>query len=358
MITNESFTKEWIESFRQQEEYRKIDPALLEKMIHALALVEKLAQHDFEFIFKGGTSLILLLKKPFRFSVDVDIITPVEKSELEKVLNEVIENSHFTSWSIDERSNDTNIPKEHYICEFESVFNQASNNILLDVVFDDIPHSETVMAPISSPWLKTEEPVQKVGIPTVEAILGDKLTAFAPNTIGVPYKINKDIEIIKQLFDINSLLDQTNNIETIKKTYDAVAEQQFKYLKKELTPDSVLKDTIDTALILAKRNNNKGEDLEKFQELQGGITKFNNFLMSGNFRIEKAQSASARAAYLASKLQANDYSKLKVYEPDADLANYEIKNQAFGFLNRFKKTNREAFFYWYQYLSKKGQLEG
>ncbi len=100
MITNESFTKEWIESFRQQEEYRKIDPALLEKMIHALALVEKLAQHDFEFIFKGGTSLILLLKKPFRFSVDVDIITPVEKSELEKVLNEVIENSHFTSWSI------------------------------------------------------------------------------------------------------------------------------------------------------------------------------------------------------------------------------------------------------------------
>ena len=84
MITNESFTKEWIESFRQQEEYRKIDPALLEKMIHALALVEKLAQHDFEFIFKGGTSLILLLKKPFRFSVDVDIITPVEKSELER----------------------------------------------------------------------------------------------------------------------------------------------------------------------------------------------------------------------------------------------------------------------------------
>ncbi len=40
MITNESFTKGWIVSFRQQKEYRKIDPALLEKIIHALALIE------------------------------------------------------------------------------------------------------------------------------------------------------------------------------------------------------------------------------------------------------------------------------------------------------------------------------
>lgn len=357
MITNKSFTKEWIESFRQQKEYRKIDPALLEKMIHALALVEKLTQHDFEFIFKGGTSLILLLKKPFRFSVDVDITTPVGKSELEKVLNEVIENSHFTSWSIDERENDTDIPKAHYIFEFKSVFNKASNNILLDVIFDDIPYSSTVMTPINSAWLKTEEPVQKVRTPTVDAILGDKLTAFAPNTIGVPYKSNKDIEIIKQLFDIYSLLDKVSDIETIKKTYDSVSEKQFKYLKKELSQDSVLQDTINTALILAKRNNNKGEDLEKFQELQGGIIKFNNFLMSGNFRIEKAQSASARAAYLASKLQTQDYSKLRIYKSDTDIADLEINNQDFSFLNRFKKTNRETFFYWCQCLSIKGQLE-
>jgi hypothetical protein len=226
----------------------------------------------------------------------------------------------------------------------------------LDVIFDEIPHSESIKLPINSPWLSTEEPIQNVRIPTSEAILGDKLTAFAPNTIGIPYKSNKDIEIIKQLFDINTLLDQAENIKTIKITYDAVAEKQFKYLKKNLSTESVLKDTMDTALILAKRNSNKGEDLEKFQELQRGITKFNNFLLSGNFRIEKAQSASARAAYLASRIQKNDYSALEVYDPTIDLANFEIKNKVFGFINRFRKTNREAFFYWYQYLFTKGQL--
>lgn len=357
MISNESFTKERIESFREKKEYRRISPPVLEKMIHALALVEKLSEHDFEFIFKGGTCLILLLNNHSRFSIDVDITTPVKKSLLEKIFNEVIENSHFISWSEDEREYKTKIPKVHYMFEFESVFNQAPSYILLDIILDDIPHTETVLAPIDNPWLTIEEPVQKVGIPSVEAILGDKLATFAPNTIGIPYKINKDLQIIKQLFDINSLLDQATDVKTVKETYDAVVKKQFKYLEKELTPDAVLTDTIDTAIILAKWNNNKGEDLEKYEELQGGINKLNSFLMSGNFHIEKAQSASARAAYLASKLQTNDYSELKTYNPDDDLTNLAIKHKTYGFLNRFKKTNKEAFFYWYHCLLVKGQLE-
>ena len=357
MIVNETFTKEWIGSFREQEQYKKIDPALLEKMIHALALAEKLALQEFELIFKGGTCLILLVSEPSRFSVDIDITTPIKKSELYKILDKVISESHFTSWTIDERENITVIPKEHYVFEFESVFNKASNNILLDVIFDDIPHSKTTNVSIHSPWLKTEDPIRTVRVPTIEALLGDKLTAFAPNTIGVPYGINKDIEIIKQLYDVNCLLDQSTDIETIKKTYDAVADKQFKYLNLNETTDSVLQDTIDTALILAKRDKNKGEDSEKYQELLRGITKFNNYLISGNFRIEQAQAASARAAYLAGKLQVNDYSELAVFKPGTDLSNFEIKNQEFNFLNRFKKTNQEAFLYWYQYLSMKGLLE-
>ena len=216
---------------------------------------------------------------------------------------------------------------------------------------------KTIYVSITSPWLKTEDPLQRVRVPTIEALLGDKLTAFAPNTIGVPYGVNKEIEVIKQLYDINCLLDQSTDIETIKNTYDAIADQQFNYLKLRTTTDSVLQDTIDTALILAKRDKNKGEDFEKYQELLRGITKFNNFLITGNFRIEQAQVASARAAFLAGKLQHSDHSEMVVFKPGTDLSNLEIKNQEFNFLNRFKKTNHEAFFYWYQYLSLKGLLE-
>ena len=47
MILNETFSKEWIESVRDHKQYERIDPALLEKMIHALALVENLALQEF-----------------------------------------------------------------------------------------------------------------------------------------------------------------------------------------------------------------------------------------------------------------------------------------------------------------------
>lgn len=40
MITQESLSKGWILSFRDR--YKKLDPGLLDKMIHALSLVEAL----------------------------------------------------------------------------------------------------------------------------------------------------------------------------------------------------------------------------------------------------------------------------------------------------------------------------
>ncbi len=54
MVSNESFTRVWLESFINPKAKKKIQPDLLEKMIHALALLDKLAQLDIEYIFKGG----------------------------------------------------------------------------------------------------------------------------------------------------------------------------------------------------------------------------------------------------------------------------------------------------------------
>ncbi len=51
-----------------------------------------------------------------------------------------------------------------------------------------------------------------VNVPGKADMLGDKLTAFAPNTTGIRhFKGDKDcsMEIIKQLFDIASLFDVT-----------------------------------------------------------------------------------------------------------------------------------------------------
>lgn len=73
MILPGSFSRDWIERFRQVKEFSKINPPVLEKMIHALALLETLKLAGMNFIFKGGSSLILLLEKTRRFSVDMKL---------------------------------------------------------------------------------------------------------------------------------------------------------------------------------------------------------------------------------------------------------------------------------------------
>ena len=357
MINDESYTKEWIDTFINPRAKKKIQPDLLEKMIHALALLENLAQNNVDYIFKGGTCITLLLESANRFSIDVDITTTTVKKDLEKVLDKIIETSHFISWTPDERENPLAIPKAHYLFEFDSVYNKNSNNILLDVVFDEIPHTATKQVLIDNKWINTDEPIIEANVPSIDSVMGDKLTAFAPNTTGIPYQKDKNTEIIKQLYDINFLLSYVENLQIIKTTFDAVSEKQFEYQKKDLTQKDVLDDIFQTALIIARRDNNTGEDKIKFEELFEGIRNFNPFLIEGFFRIEQAQAASASVAYLASKLQNEDYSELKVYSSEIDIKELEIKNMRYHFLNRFKRTNTEAFYYWYQCLSIRGILE-
>ena len=80
MITPETFTEEHIRNIQQS---TKRDPALIERTIFALGLLEALARSELTFIFKGGTSLLLLLGKILRLSVDVDLILEVAKPNID-----------------------------------------------------------------------------------------------------------------------------------------------------------------------------------------------------------------------------------------------------------------------------------
>ena len=66
MIRNECFRRDWIEAKRN--ELGVVDAVLLEKCIHALQLLGMLATTGLDFVFKGGTSMILLLKRIRRLS--------------------------------------------------------------------------------------------------------------------------------------------------------------------------------------------------------------------------------------------------------------------------------------------------
>ena len=69
MLTKENFSLEHITNLR---EGSKRDPGLIERVLFAFGLLEALRKVELPFVFKGGTSLLLILDKPMRLSTDYD----------------------------------------------------------------------------------------------------------------------------------------------------------------------------------------------------------------------------------------------------------------------------------------------
>ena len=72
MILNTTFTSEHLHDLHSQYS-RKVDIHILERTVFAFGLLEALARTGLPFIFKGGTSLILLFGTLKRLSTDIDI---------------------------------------------------------------------------------------------------------------------------------------------------------------------------------------------------------------------------------------------------------------------------------------------
>lgn len=349
------FTEEWLQSFKRQAEHKRIDVIILEKMIFALHLLEQLKQNGLKFTFKGGTSLVLLLDEVNRFSIDIDIISNTNRPELEAILTNVINTSRFVKYKLnDNRSYQPGVPKAHYTFFYESSIKGAyTGSILLDILIDDSLYPETIEKEIKAKWIVTEAETL-VPMPTIDAITGDKLTAFAPNTIGIPYLKHGQtatMEICKQLYDLSKLFERISIFEIVARSFTLFAKKEIEYRKDvqpDLTLEQVLLDTITTCLIITKREKCNAEEKAKFHLIQKGILAFGTgYLMTGNFRIDDAVAASARVAYIASKILKNDLSPIDYYQSN-NLNALTIDDPDWNFLNRLKKQpDKSSFYYWY-----------
>lgn len=65
------FTEKWLNSKSRE---LSENPDLIEKTLHAFALLGYLVQLESNFLFKGGTSLLLHVPKIKRLSIDIDIV--------------------------------------------------------------------------------------------------------------------------------------------------------------------------------------------------------------------------------------------------------------------------------------------
>jgi len=342
MIDKKTYTIQWITDLRNKLG-KRIDPKLVEKVIYALTLLEQLQLNNLSFVFKGGTALLLATETPKRFSIDIDIITEEPEHKIKEVLEKISQLEMFIRWEDDNKRKHTpDAPIGHFKMFYKSVVDGNEEPILLDLLYTPNPYPETKEYPINHNWLVTSGNDTMVVLPTFEAILGDKLTAFAPKTTGILYSKNRPAEIIKQLYDIGFLFDQITDLNVVKESYSKVVQEELGYRKLNMDAKEVLEDTWQACYTLAERDT-KSDD---FKHLQLGIKNFTNFIID-RFSIEEAITASAKVAYLTSILN-KENQEIERFKTPLEIKDWMIEDPSYNKLNKLKKTNPEAFFYWYK----------
>ena len=343
MIDNKSHTIEWITDLKNKLG-RRIDPKLIEKVIYALTFLEQLKIEGLDFIFKGGTALLLASEFPKRFSIDIDIITQEPEEKIKKILETISQSAMYIRWEDDnDRKHSPDAPLGHFKMFYKSAVDGHEEPILLDLLYTSNPYPETKNYPIRHGWLINSGDDTLVELPTFEAILGDKLTAFAPKTTGILYSKNRPVEIIKQLYDIGFLFDQITETEVVKDSYNRVVKEEIGFRKLNISAKDVLSDTWQACYILVERDQKSDE----FRHLQLGIKNFTNFTID-RFSIEEAITAAAKVAYLTSLLNNIGNQKIEKFKNPFQIKDWLIEDKNHNKLNKLKKTNPEAFFYWYK----------
>ena len=349
MINQSKITSEWIS--KVSEENNNADKILIEKVIRALLLVEGLVKQKIEFTFKGGTALMLLFDSPKRLSIDIDIIMPKEYDELDSSLENLVKEQGFTRKELQERISTPRLRKSHYKFFYTPLYKTSSEEeyVLLDILFEKNNYQNIIQRPIDSKFVQITDNPLLVNVPSSEDILGDKLTAFAPYTTGIPYSKSgqsMSMEIIKQLYDIGNLFNKAKNLEVIKSTFSSFANTELIYRgKEELKVENVTDDIFETALVIASRGTI--DEKKDFEQLQSGIRRVKSFIFSENFNIDKAIIAASKAAYLAMLIKYNS-DTIEKYSDPLEISDWLLKNPPINKLNKLKKSNPEAFFYWYK----------
>lgn len=347
MVDQSRITREWINDVAGM---HKADPLLTEKVIRALLLLEGLVKQDLPFVFKGGTALMLHFDSAKRLSIDIDIILSDKKVDMDEILTAIVEQQSFTRFELQSRSARSDIEKAHYKLFYKPVRDTGGEEeyVLLDILFEKVYYTELTKLPVQSSFVPQDGDPVMVDIPSKDDLLGDKLTAFAPNTTGIPYFKGEDsmsMEIIKQLYDIGTLFDEVDDLQVVMKTFKKFAVAELAYRdKSELKPEDILNDIYQTSLSICTR----GKDGEaNFEELKNGISRIRSFVFSEKYHLEKAISHATKAAYMATLLQ-KGVAEIERFESDTDMKDWEIKQPMNTRVNKLKKSDPEAFFYWYK----------
>lgn len=336
MISNDVYHAEYVHAL--QERYRK-DPSLLERVLFAFGLLEALSRVGLPFIFKGGTALMLILDRPLRLSTDIDILC-APGTDVDHYIAEASQIFPFQAVEEDRRVGRNNIEKRHFKFIYHSPLRDDEFYILLDIVFAENPYLATRQLEIRNELLLTEGSPVTVSVPSTECILGDKLTAFAPHTTGVPFGVDKELEIIKQLFDVATLSEHIRDYSDLAATYDRSVASEIGYRDINVTREDVLRDTIRACVCII----GKGMyDPDEFPLFVKGIRSIGGHILSMRYNAQLAAEQASRVMYLAACLLTGN-AFILIDEPERYLK-ANISRTPYKRLSYMRAQNTAAFAY-------------
>ncbi|MCD8053922.1 MAG: nucleotidyl transferase AbiEii/AbiGii toxin family protein [Lachnospiraceae bacterium] len=339
MIKKESFD---ILHIKELSEGKRCDPILLERSIYAFGLLESLLRVNMPFIFKGGTSLMVLLEHPRRLSTDVDIIME-PGTDIDGYLELASEIFPFKRQEEQIRVGKNNVVKRHFKFYYDSPVENREFYILLDVLFEGNHYRSFVEKEIKNDLLITEEPYFKSIVPSVNCILGDKMTAFAPHTTGIPFGADKEMEIIKQLFDVISLAEVCDNFQDVYDSYMGTVESEIAYRGNQCSAEECLRDTIETAACIVSRGSTNQEE---YRLLSKGIKSVRSHIYGEKFSGELAACGACLIMYLAACILKNEPFQ-RITEPERYIDSPMAKSK-YSKLSYIKKLKLESYGYLFE----------
>lgn len=336
MIQPISFAEEHI---RDLQKASKCDPVLLERAVYAFGLLEALARVGMPFIFKGGTCLMLLMEHPRRLSTDIDIIV-APGTDLDAFIQEASRIFPFQSVEEQKRIGKNKIEKRHFKFTYDSPTSHRPLYILLDVLFEENHYSELISKEIKTELLLTEPEYLTIPIPSANCILADKLTAFAPHTTGIHLNEGKDMEVMKQFYDVTSLLDIFTDLDHVRHTYEKIAKAEAAYRGLEITTKDCLQDTFDAALCIAARGKYLAEEYAVYVK---GTRELRGHIYAENYTSEIAAIRAPKVMYLATCLMSGaEYIQV---DGDTGASGKSLHSEKLKPLNYLRKVSPEAYAY-------------
>jgi len=367
------FKQKFIQS--QLDARRGLQRELYERSLNGFEYLAQLRGEGLDPIFKGGSAVQVLLPETIqRLSIDIDLAVDETKPEILKILERINKKFDNKFYNFEESSREHPDFFQIYFIDVPSFFTDTHSKLELDFLFHK-PNYQIQEIQLKSFLYESDIDVK---IPTIDSLIGDKLTVLAPETIGKP--LNRPLQYSKQLYDLSTLLERSTDFQAIYEAYLDV----FEFEKKtrgldKTTPIETLEDLVNIcklySLTVYRPNWIINNDvIEKITFLKQGIRSLDPYTsVNLKFTFPKARREASKIAFLGKLLKLrykNDITRsisMKIFQLDNEGINQLFKNSDYMqritnkigiieknkrihiYLREFLKTDPLGLLYWYGY---------